>query len=181
MNKVTQWVSGALAAGKKYKYGLLVLVIGMGLLLLPGAEGTPKEEAVPTASEGESSSLLFQYEREMEEKLVSLLSQIQGVGRVQVALTLEQGEEVHYLYDRDLRTETKEGESLKEEQEKAVIISKGSSYDEPMVTRTDYPLFRGALIVCEGGGDPEIKLQLTQAVSALTSLTSNQITVLKMK
>lgn len=162
---------------KKYKYATLLLVIGLGLLLLPTSgketDETPQEETLPPISSN--------YEKEMEDRLSVILSQIEGVGRVEVILTLKQGQENHFLYDHSSRIDTNEGSSTTEKSEKAVIISKGSSYDEPMITRTDYPLFQGALIVCEGGGDAEIKLQLTQAVSALTNLSSHNITILKMK
>lgn len=39
----------------------------------------------------------------------------------------------------------------------------------------------GALIVCEGGGAAAVRLQLTQAVSALTGLPSDRIVIVKGK
>ena len=39
----------------------------------------------------------------------------------------------------------------------------------------------GAVIVCEGGGSAAVRLQLTQAVSALTGLPSDRIIVMKGK
>lgn len=39
----------------------------------------------------------------------------------------------------------------------------------------------GAVVVCEGGGSAAVRLQLTQAVSALTGLSSDKITVVKGK
>jgi len=39
----------------------------------------------------------------------------------------------------------------------------------------------GAVVVCEGGGSAAVRLQLTQAVSALTGLPSDKITVVKGK
>ena len=47
-----------------------------------------------------------------------------------------------------------------------------------MVVRTQYyPSFRGALVVCPGGDDPQVQLAITQAVSALTGLGSDRITI----
>lgn len=37
----------------------------------------------------------------------------------------------------------------------------------------------GAVIVCEGGDSASVRLQLTQAVAALTGLSSDRITVVK--
>ena len=37
----------------------------------------------------------------------------------------------------------------------------------------------GAVVVCEGGGSAAVRLQLTQAISALTGLPSDKIAVVK--
>lgn len=39
--------------------------------------------------------------------------------------------------------------------------------------------WEGAVIVCEGGGSAAVRLELTQAVSALTGLPSDKIAVVK--
>ena len=41
------------------------------------------------------------------------------------------------------------------------------------------PLYRGALIVCEGGGNDAVRLQVIEAVAALTGLGSDRIAVVK--
>ena len=43
--------------------------------------------------------------------------------------------------------------------------------------QTVAPQFRGALVVCAGGDDPGVRLQVIRAVSALTGLGSDCITV----
>ncbi len=163
---------------KKYKYALLILFLGLVLLLIPG--GKEKD----SASIPETRDELFTvdtYVRDMEQRLSHILSQIRGVGETQVILTLCRSEEVHYLYDTELRKDSGESGTTTEEKQKTVILSSGSAYDEAMVTRRDYPLFQGALIVCRGGGEAEVKLKLTRAVSALTNLSSDKITILEMK
>ena len=40
-----------------------------------------------------------------------------------------------------------------------------------MVTRTVYPTYRGALVVCQGGDRADVKLAVTEAVAALTGLS----------
>lgn len=177
MGKFTSGLTNLWEIIKKYKYAALLLVIGIGLFLIPSSN----EDGRETEKEAPTETVFTNYEKEMEERLTMILSQIEGVGNVRVILTLRQGEEHHFLTDNIIRTENKDGASTTETNEKTVIFSKGSSYDEPMITRTDYPLFQGALIVCEGGGNAEIKLQLTRAVSALTDLSSQNITILKMK
>ncbi len=163
---------------KKYKYFVLILLIGIGLLLLPGSREESKAEPMDSIR---TDTSLEEYEIEMEKRLVDILSQIHGVGEVKVILTVRESERLHYQYDRTTQSDVSDSGTSAEESEKTVIISQGNSYDEPIVTSRDYPVFQGALIVCDGGGDAEIKLQLTQAVSALTNLSSHNITILKMK
>ena len=145
----------------------------------------PEEKVESPAVSATAETPIFsesEYVHNMEERLCNVLSEIQNVGKVQVFLTLKQGEKIHYLSDRDYKTDTGSDKATAvEESEKAVIISSGSTYDEAIITKRDYPLFQGALIVCEGGGNAEVKLQLTLAISALTNLSSDKITILKMK
>ena len=177
MGKFTSGLASLWEIVKKYKYAALLLVIGIGLFLIPSSN----EENKSVEKEHPTNTDFADYAKETEEHLASILSQIEGVGNVRVLLTLRQGEEHHFLTDITNRTDLKDGSGSTETTEKTVIFSKGSSYDEPMIIKTDYPLFQGALIVCEGGGNAEIKLQLTRAVSALTDLSSQNITILKMK
>lgn len=55
----------------------------------------------------------------------------------------------------------------------------GGDREETVVTRTAYPTYRGALVVCQGGDRADVKLAVTEAVSALTGLSSDRVTVAK--
>ena len=59
-----------------------------------------------------------------------------------------------------------------------VVLGNGTSA-EVVVTHSRYPRFVGALIVCEGGDRADVQLKVTQAVSALTGLSSERISVVK--
>ncbi len=48
-----------------------------------------------------------------------------------------------------------------------------------VVTQEKYPQYRGALVVCEGGGNDAVRFQVVSAVSALTGLGSDRIAVVK--
>lgn len=66
-----------------------------------------------------------------------------------------------------------------EETMETVVISTGSGKQEVVLLTQRYPTFQGALVVCEGGDDPQVKLLVTQAVAALTGLGSARISVCK--
>ena len=59
-----------------------------------------------------------------------------------------------------------------------MLIGSGSGQEAVQLTRR-YPTFQGALVVCEGGDDAGVRLLMTQAVSALTGLGTDRITVCK--
>ena len=59
-----------------------------------------------------------------------------------------------------------------------VLVDDGSA-EAPVVTRTVYPTYRGALVVCQGGDRADVKLAVTEAVAALTGLSADRITVAK--
>lgn len=100
------------------------------------------------------------------------LSEINGVGEVTVVLTLRSsGEDV-------LAQDTSEGASTDRE---TVIVSTGSGTEEAVSVKTIYPEFQGALVVCDGAGSAGVKLEVLQAVSAITGLSSDQISICQRK
>ena len=58
-----------------------------------------------------------------------------------------------------------------------VTVGKGSGQQEAVPIQTVAPEFRGALVVCPGGGNAATRLKLIEAVSALTGLGSDRISV----
>ena len=59
------------------------------------------------------------------------------------------------------------------------VLLDGGDREETVVTQTAYPTYRGALVVCQGGDRADVKLAVTAAVSALTGLPSDRVTVVK--
>lgn len=155
---------------KKYKYVAIVLLIGIVLLLWPERE----EREVIEEVQAQDDSV---YAQKIEERLNLMLSQINGAGRVEVMLTLQSGTRLEYQMD----TQTDIDGDRSSVERKTVILSEGSAYDEAAVSEVQYPQFQGALVICEGADSAAVKLDLLNAVSALTGLRSDQITVVKMK
>ena len=61
------------------------------------------------------------------------------------------------------------------------VIGVGGGKQEVVVTRSIYPRFTGALVVCEGAASASVRYAVTEAVGVLTGLASNQISVVKGK
>ena len=104
-----------------------------------------------------------------------ILEKISGVGRVDVMLTLQSGSELVLAQDSSLRySGSVQSPDNYERRSDAVTDSGGV-----VVTQEKYPQYRGALVVCDGGGSDAVRLQVVEAVSALTGLGSDRIAVVK--
>lgn len=165
----------------KFKYPLMILLLGVLLLAIPA-----RKDATPTANpEKETLSEPSQDEPDelgaMEEKLSSLLSQMEGAGRVRVMLRYATGSRVIYQTDSNQEVSSDTDSKQTKTEIQTVMASGSGGQDSPVATQTILPTFQGALIVAEGAGNSEVKLNLVNAVSSLTGLGADKITVIKMK
>ena len=143
---------------QKNRYAALIILLGLFLLLWPFGGRTDsgdsaqsgKTDCIPGAS-GYEYNLT-----DLEEKLTKVLSQIRGAGETQVILTLSSTGSV---------------------ETEVVIVKNGSNQEGVVEVEQQYPTFLGALVVCEGGGNAQVKLEMLQAVKALTGLSSDQISI----
>lgn len=156
----------------KYKYAALLFLVGILILLLPTKPNERKTEE-PANSSVQAQECMA----DIESSLQLLLSKVDGVGKCAVMLRLKSGMES--IYQTDVTVAGSTGEAG--ENRTTVLLSQGSSAQKPLVVKTIYPVFAGAVIVCEGGDSAEVKLDVIRAVSSLTGLTSHNIAVVKMK
>lgn len=167
---VGAWGKKLVAVLEKYKFVLLVAAVGAALLLLPS--GTAKKEAAAAPVSGD----LFQVSS-MEDKLEQALSQVEGAGKVTVVLTLKDGP--RQVLAQDGTATERDGETQREQT--TVIVGKGSGGEDTVTLQELSPSYQGALVVAAGGDDPQVRLKLTEAVSALTGLGTDKISICKGK
>ena len=158
--KGKEWGTKALELFGKYKYVLLVALVGVLLLVWPA--GNDKAGLADGTVLALPDDDLFQVEV-LEEKLEKALSQVEGAGEVTVVLTLR-------------------------ESPRQVIAQDGSATErDSQITRETVklqevgPTYQGALVVAQGAGDPQVRLALNEAVSALTGLGTDKISICKGK
>lgn len=120
------------------------------------------------------------YENELEEKLCSLVSNINGAGRVKVMLTFESTGESVFACDSEENVENKGKESGNRKIKNEYIILKNNGDETGLQIKDVYPKVRGAAIVCDGAADPIIKGQIISVVSALFDINSTDISVAEM-
>ncbi len=139
----------------KYRWAVLILLLGVVLMVIPTGEKQELPAEEPPVTE----------ETDIGQQLQAILGQIKGVGRVQVLLTVETGGNTVYQTDG----------------EDTVIITDGERNQQGLVQRVEAAQYRGAVIVCQGADSPAVRLSIVEAVGSITGLSSDRITVLKMK
>lgn len=112
------------------------------------------------------------YAKETETRLKELLTDIEGVGRANVMLTITSTEE--YVYAETVKS----GDARTENG--YVIIDNGSR-KEALVKRVNNPAISGVVIVCEGGDDPRVCERIYNAASTALNIPTNKIYVAEMK
>lgn len=153
--KITEWIG-------KYKFVVLILLVGVGLMLIPGKSNEKDQADIQPQQTVQQETL--------SEELESILSDIQGAGRVEVMLTIKSGEQVIYQTD-----------TPSADRQDTVIITDADRAQGGLVQQIIAPIYRGAIILCQGADSPSVCLAITEAVSKVTGLDSSQISVLKMK
>lgn len=144
---------------------LFILLVGVVLLLMP-------ESTEPTAG-AENSGERQEFDLEaFETKLEHILSCVEGAGPTEVVLTLDTGSRTILAQDQERDRDGGISSQI-------VTVGRGSGTQEVIALQTMSPSFRGALVVCPGGENPPVRLQLVQAVSALTGLGADQIAISK--
>lgn len=149
------------AFAAKYKYVLIILLAGLILLLLPTGSRTKAKTAQAAAVSEQTQPQTIQAE---EQRLTTLLQQINGAGQVQVLLSYCCSAE------RELPTDDS-GEPT--------IISAGGGAQEAVELKTVSPQYLGAVVVCDGADSPQVQLAVTQAVAQFTGLSTDHISVLR--
>ena len=144
---------------RKYRAVGLVLLAGLLLLLLPTGKSSGQERQ--TSDDTQLYSL-----EETEQRMAQLLGKMSGVGRVQVMLTLKTGPTLQLAQDMDLEQE----EGSLRQRSQPVTVNRGSGWQEALVTRQDYPVYQGAVVVCQGAGSSGVRLAVTEAVAAAVLL-----------
>lgn len=124
-----------------------------------------------------------------EDKLKKTLMKVEGIGDVEVMITLKSSKEQVVLkdspYEQENLNETDEAggsrisSSLKND-EKTVLITNGSGGNVPYVTKEIEASVEGVVVIAEGGGNGKIALDILEAVAVLFNVPAHKIKVLPM-
>ena len=151
---------------KKYKFVLLVVLVGIILMLLPVSSQTKETEENKSQIPQESFDLAA-----MEQRMEEVLGKIDGVGKLRLMLTLQSGTRLTLAEDTQRDQDRTQRET--------VTLNRGSGNQEIVITNRFYPVYQGAVVVCQGADSSAVRLAITETVQALTGLPSDRIRVAK--
>ena len=185
----TQKITGVL---KKYKYAAAVVIVGLLLVMLApsgkrsgGADNNSGAGGASARDAPEAGTAVFSVE-EVEGRLKDVLGAAQGVGRVEVMLTLKSSTETIYAEEsrassRVLRDESTVYEQTKDGETNLKTVQQGGGSESPVVIKTICPEYMGAVIICDGADDAAVRGRVLSAVLSATGITSERVAILKMK
>lgn len=186
--------------GKWFKRDNLLILVFAGILMViivfpldeekeetaePLIQETQQERQVATAA---AENEYYEYATYLEQELEDILSQMKGVGKVAVMITLEGSGELIVHQDETIvssaTTETdSQGGSRTVQQndlQGKTVYEKDEQGESPYVVQTKLPKVSGVLIVAEGAGDGSIKKSITQIAEALLDVEVHKVTVVAM-
>ena len=125
----------------------------------------------------------------LEQRLEKILSQMQGVGDVNVFINYSESSETVAMYNENKKTSTTEetdtsGGTRKVESvdsQKELIYQEENGEKTPIIQKTIQPKIEGAIITAKGAGNATVKTNIIQAVEAATGLPTHKIQVFEMK
>lgn len=147
---------------------LALLVLGVLMVISSG-----KDKSIQT-DEAESVFDEVDYEERLENRLKKIISQIDGVGEVNVMITMEGS--AMYTYATDTANDTRADGDFK--RESTVVLSvKGTNTKEAVVSGYLLPNIKGAAVVCSRRLTAELKSKVIGVVSAALGIPTNKIYV----
>ncbi len=173
----------------KGKDAMLILILIGGLLAVL-AIPVRKEKESETISQEDvflqtQNGIQEEYETKLEERLENILRQVEGVGEVEVMITLESSAKavvekdisMQQTYDYVADSEVANSDTDKEEN---TVYTDSKDGSIPYVVQEIYPQVQGVLVVAEGGDDSYVNIAIVEAIQALFDVDVHKIKIVKM-
>ena len=174
---------------------LLILLGGVLLVIVSLPVKNDKKTSVSSKENNATASAASEtyfikdtddYALVLERKLENILSEAEGIGKVEVFITLEDSGSLILKSDVKetvKKTSSKDGEQLEEIMREETVIYKKDSDGSliPYITQTFYPTISGVLVIAQGAGDAGIVAEIVEAVKAVLGVEANKIKVMKME
>lgn len=182
-----KWIGGD-GSRKRVRWVFAAGIAGMALILL--SEFWPEQNKKPESAAQEPVWDSGEYAEALEKKLLSLVTNIQGVGEARVWVTLESGAELIYAREEVKNTDTTQdyGEdgvkSLREKdnsEQKLILVEGVDGRQQPLIKTQREPMVQGVVVVCQGARDMAVVERVTDAVTCALGISSGRVCVTQLQ
>lgn len=153
------------------------------------SQTSEKTEAEESVGEEWENLTEEEYSARLEQRLTEALSQVAGVGRVRVMITLKSSRELVVEREESVsRSATNESDTQggsrvisQVEMGESVVYSSEGTFSRPYVVKTLLPEIEGVLVVAEGAGTGTVTRTITAIVQALFDVEAHKVSVVRME
>lgn len=168
-------ISHKLKADKKSTIVIIIGIIGIILLVL--------SELIPSDSKAEKDESISdtvtisytEYEKEIENRLETIISKIDGAGSVSVMVTLDCTVESVYAQQE------KQTDGNSKSYENEYVIIKNNDGENGILLKTTQPQIRGVAVVCTGGNSAIVCRNVTNTIMAVLGISAARVNISAMK
>jgi stage III sporulation protein AG len=192
LRKFTDGCKKFLSKDRRLKLMVLLGVAGMLLILFSQSLGGNTGENTAPDTGGAGIGTLYtaeEYIAKTEEKLCALITQIEGVGRAEVMVTLENNGEYVYAQEekRNLDKNVEPGgdgqsdkiTSKENIQVGYILVESGYGSKEPLIRTQLEPKIQGVVIICEGADNIRVEQSLINVATTTLGISSARVCVEK--
>lgn len=175
---------------------ILLLLTGILLLVIVWPASDREEKSTESLSGNESTDPGTEtdflddedYKKDMEKRLSEALGRMEGVGQAEVVITWKStGQRViekDQSSDSQVSSEADGGGGTREIQERSddkssVYTQQSDGSQTPYVSKELTPDAEGVLVIADGGDNPVVVQNITEAVQALFGLEAHKIKIMK--
>lgn len=164
-------------AAEKFKTDkrmIAIVAVGfLGITLLTVSEFIPGKSEEPQTGQEQTE---VNSSAELEERLTQLIRSIDGAGDTKVMITFDTGDEnVYAVQDKSANSE-KSGSY-----DRSYVVIEKDGEEDGLLLKVVEPEIRGVAVVCEGADIPEVRGEIVSTVTAVLGVSSNRVSIAKMK
>ena len=178
MNSLKEKITQIYNKLKKIKHIQIYLAIGLAfiVIVLYFSLAFPSKKVVKNSSTNNDNietnfSSSQEYVVYLENKLENVITNVKGVGKTSVFISLEKGFEYIYVTEEETST-TSNGTTVNKTN---VVMLNG----QPILKEEIYPKIKGIVVVAQGAGDVKIKMNILSLIQTVIDVENSKINILE--
>lgn len=162
-----------LFVNKKFLY--IIILICAGIVLFCFTFDNSKK-----VTSSQETTSLSSYKNELTSELCSILSKIDGVGKVNVMITFDTDTNTEVVYNIKETSSNSSQNSSNSTISKDAVMMKDGNVNVPYTIKNEIPNIKGVLIVAQGAEDENVKKKIKDAVVTVLKIPAYRAVVLSM-